>query len=127
MAISEAIRELRRRMNLTHNRLAILIGVSRDSIYRYESLGRLPNGCVLLLLCGIASNRGYDDLVRIFVLGIRATPAMRLDTTPPKTEGSLESSVETIWLFRTAQLAEGSPVDPPSGSHASVSREEASA
>ena len=127
MAIAEAIRELRRRMNLTHNRLAILIGVSRDSIYRYESLGRLPNGCVLLLLCGIASNRGYDDLVRLFALGIRATPAMRLDTTPPKTEGSLESSVETIWLFRTAQLAEGSPVDPPSGSQASVSRDEASA
>lgn len=106
MPTSEAIMELRRRSNLTLNRLAIMSGMSRDSIYRYESRRGRPSGRVLLVLCGIASDQGYGDLLRTFALAIQTSTTKRAEVSAAQREAAPQPQAETIWLFRSDQRAE---------------------
>ena len=57
MTLNDTIRALRRERGMTQEQLAMLLGVSRQAISKWESEKAYPEMDKLLMLCGIAGRR----------------------------------------------------------------------
>lgn len=57
MSFKENLQYLRDSRNMTQEQLAILLGVSRQAISKWESKKAYPEMDKLLMLCGIAGRR----------------------------------------------------------------------
>lgn len=81
MSFRENLQHLRRTRNMTQEQLAMLVGVSRQSVTKWEAERAYPEMDKLMKLCDIFGCT-LDDLVQGDLTGIEAAPAEQVGAGP---------------------------------------------
>ena len=85
MSFRDNLQYLRAQRNFTQERLAMLLGVSRQAISKWESGKAYPEMDKLLMMCDLFGCT-LDDLV----LGDVRVPRSGADAEPAQTDGAVE-------------------------------------